>query len=108
MNVPRTTGICLAAGNSTRMRTDKRALPFANYSLDSTALQEAVSSSLSDIFVIVRQDNPLDWITSELLRHEKCTIIRCTALSGQTHSLRCGIREAIRRHAEAVVVLLAN
>ncbi|WP_027410766.1 NTP transferase domain-containing protein [Anoxybacteroides tepidamans] len=108
MTVPRTIGIYLAAGKSTRMGTDKRFLPFATYSLGSTALQAAISSLLSNILVVVPMDDTLDWIDPQLLQHGKCNIVRCTSSHGQSYSLRCGLHQAIQLHAEAAVVLLAD
>ncbi|MCL6587951.1 MAG: NTP transferase domain-containing protein [Anoxybacillus sp.] len=102
-----TVGIYLAAGNSTRMGADKRALSFANTSLGSVALQAALVSSLSTVFLIVPPTDSLDWVAPPLLRHEKIMIIRCPSAT-QSFSLRCGVREAIRHQSDAAVILLAD
>jgi len=102
-----TVGIYLAAGNSRRMGIDKRALPLADSSLGSCALQAALSSFLSTVFLIVQPNDSLDWVASPLLHHEKITIVRCPSAT-QSFSLRCGVREAIHHQADAAVILLAD
>jgi len=102
-----TAGIYLAAGNSTRMGTDKRALPFAGASLGSVALQAALFSFLATVFLIVQPNDSLDWVAPPLLQHEKITIIRCPS-AAQSFSLQCGVREAIHQQVEAAIVLLAD
>ncbi|ANB59915.1 NTP transferase domain-containing protein [Anoxybacteroides amylolyticum] len=102
-----TVGIYLAAGNSTRMGTDKRALPFADSFLGSIALQAALFSFLSTVFLIVPPNDPLDWVAFPLLQHEKIAIIHCPSTT-QSSSLQCGVRKAIYQKADAAVILLAD
>jgi molybdenum cofactor cytidylyltransferase len=109
MTIPRIIGIYLAAGSSRRMGTDKRKLPFANKTLGTISLQNALSSHLSHVLVITKRNDPLDWIASELLENKKLEIAFCPLSTyGQAYSLRCGVERAIHLQADAIVVLLAD
>lgn len=102
-------GIYLAAGNSTRMGTHKLALPVGTMSLGSLALETALNSPLDEIFVITKDTDDTEWIPSHMKSNAKCTIIQCpTSNEGQSESLRCGIQHAQERHADGVLVMLAD
>lgn len=105
-------GIYLAAGKSSRMGFNKLLLPLGNMSLGSLALHTALMSQLDRILVITKEEDPLDWIDPSLLVHslrEKWYSIPCAIASqGQAYSLRCGLQEAQKGKAEAVMILLAD
>ncbi|MFB6363432.1 NTP transferase domain-containing protein [Paenibacillus elgii] len=104
-------GIYLAAGQSTRMGTDKLRLPLGLMSLGNYALTAALSSGLDNVLV-VSNDTSADWIDSALYREpirRKWSVIHCSeAHLGQGHSLRCGVQAALAMEAAAVMVLLAD
>ncbi|MBS4224045.1 nucleotidyltransferase family protein [Lederbergia citrea] len=101
-------GIYLAAGNSRRMGKNKLALPTANGTVGSLALQTALTSSLEKVYVITKHNEP-DWLPREMALHEKCNLITCpSAQEGQSESLRCGILQAQKEKANAAIVLLAD
>ena len=102
-------GIYLAAGNSRRMGTNKLALPIGTMSLGSLALETALQSALTRIYVIVQQTDDVQWLPAEMKEHEKCIIVPCaTAAEGQSESLRCGIKSAQEDDIDAVMVVLAD
>ncbi|GAB6006602.1 xanthine dehydrogenase accessory protein PucB [Geobacillus vulcani] len=102
-------GIYLAAGQSRRMGTDKRALPWGDGTLGAAGLQAALHSCLALVIVIVPPTDSLDWLPSALQSHEKCRIVRCLEhRQGQSRSLACGLHHALAEQAEAAAVLLAD
>ncbi|ADI25490.1 xanthine dehydrogenase accessory protein PucB [Geobacillus sp. C56-T3] len=109
MNCPTIAGIYLAAGESRRMGTDKRALPWGESTLGAAGLQAALHSCLAPVIVVVPPDDALAWLPAELQNHEKCRFTRCADhCRGQAHSLACGLRESLASGADAAVVLLAD
>ncbi|OKO92224.1 xanthine dehydrogenase accessory protein PucB [Geobacillus proteiniphilus] len=109
MNCPTIAGIYLAAGESRRMGTDKRALPWGESTLGAAGLQAALRSRLTPIIVVVPPADPLVWLPTELRDHEKCRFVRCVDhRRGQAHSLACGLQKALASGADAAVVLLAD
>ena len=100
-------GVYLAAGNSRRMGPGihKLSLPLHNEPLGNAALKIALSSNLSDIIIVT---NDASWI-SQSLRYENVHILSCShASQGQSYSLRCGVKKAMRMKADGIVVLLAD
>ncbi|MGG2952419.1 xanthine dehydrogenase accessory protein PucB [Geobacillus stearothermophilus] len=101
--------IYLAAGQSRRMGTDKRALPWGESTLGAAGLQAALHSCLAPVIVVVPPDDALAWLPAELRNHKKCRFVRCAAHhGGQAHSLACGLQEAVASGADAAAVLLAD
>ena len=102
-------GIYLAAGTSQRMGTNKLELPVGKMSLGSLALETALKSSLDKVFIIIKEDDDVSWIQTDMRGNEKITIVRCsTADEGQSESLRCGLERAQQYGADAVLVMLAD
>ncbi len=102
-------GIYLAAGNSSRMGSNKLALPVGTMTLGSLALETALKSSLDKIYIITKDTDDVDWLPDEMKLDTRCTILKCsTAHKGQSESLRCGIHQAQFDHADAVIVMLAD
>jgi molybdenum cofactor cytidylyltransferase len=104
-------GIYLAAGQSTRMGSDKLRLPLGSIHLGSYALAAALRSSLDYVWVIVN-DIAVDWMDSTFYQdpiRRKWSVINCPeARLGQAYSLRCGIQAALAMEATAVMLLLAD
>ena len=102
-------GIYLAAGNSSRMGSNKLALPVGTMTVGSLALETALKSPLDKIYIITKETDDADWLPAEMKLDAKCTIIKCsTAHEGQSESLRCGIQQAQADHVDAVIVMLAD
>ncbi|MCR8631992.1 nucleotidyltransferase family protein [Paenibacillus radicis (ex Xue et al. 2023)] len=104
-------GIYLAAGQSTRMGSDKLRLPVGPMNLGNYALAAALSSSL-DYVLVVSKDAETDWMDNRFYRDpikRKWSVIYCSeAHLGQAHSLRCGVRAAQVMEAAAVMIILAD
>ena len=92
-------GIYLAAGKSQRMGTpNKLALPVGKMSLGSLALDTALNSTLSKVFIITRNEDDASWIAPDMLSNPKVEIVKCpTAHLGQSESLRSGIEKAKKK-----------
>ncbi|WP_210468433.1 NTP transferase domain-containing protein [Sporosarcina sp. 6E9] len=103
-------GIYLAAGKSRRMGTpNKLALPVGKMSLGSLALDTALNSMLSKVFIIIREEDDASWIAPDMLTNPKAAIIKCSSAHlGQAESLRCGIEKAANEKADAAMVILAD
>lgn len=87
-----------------RMGTSKMSLELAEgVRLGGVALQQALSSELNSVVVVVREGESLDWLTASVPAHrlpDRCRIAVCPdAASGMAHSLRTGI-QAARRWAQ--------
>ncbi|MUG47396.1 nucleotidyltransferase family protein [Paenibacillus woosongensis] len=104
-------GIYLAAGQSTRMGSDKLQLPLGSMKLGNYALAAALNSKL-DYVVVIRNDAAGDWMDDALYRapvKRKWSSIYCPeARLGQAYSLRCGVKAALAMGAAAAMVLLAD
>ncbi|MEK3916485.1 nucleotidyltransferase family protein [Paenibacillus sp. FSL H7-0331] len=104
-------GIYLAAGQSTRMGSNKLRLPLGPMNLGNYALAAALSSNL-DYVLVVSNEVAADWIDHTFYLnpiHRKWSVIRCSeAHVGQAHSLRCGVQAALAVEAAAVMILLAD
>ncbi|QUW22808.1 NTP transferase domain-containing protein [Sporosarcina sp. Marseille-Q4063] len=102
-------GIYLAAGESQRMGTNKLALPVGKMSLGSLALDTALNSTLSKVFIIIRNEDDASWIALDMLNNPKAVIVKCpNGDLGQAESLRCGIEQAENEKADAAMVILAD
>lgn len=112
MRNPNIIGIYLAAGKSSRMETNKLSLPLGDTTLGSLALQTALQSCLEHIVVVTKEEDLLGWMNPIFFSHTMrgCwSQVSCIdAGKGQSHSLRCGLREGQRRSAEGVMILLAD
>ncbi|WP_051348793.1 NTP transferase domain-containing protein [Peribacillus kribbensis] len=105
-------GIYLAAGKSERMGTNKLALPLEGIPLGNIAMHTALASSLDHLAVVVNKKDPLDWMDPLLQKPEfkkHWTLVRCEKdEAGQAYSIKMGIQQAIKIHADAAVILLAD
>jgi len=105
-------GIYLAAGKSKRMGTAKLELPLNGKSLGSLALEVAIGSRIDKVLVITKEDDPLTWVDSSLTEtplQQKWNHVLCkNAGTGQSASLQCGVRAAMKLEATAVIVILAD
>ncbi|MFC5587492.1 NTP transferase domain-containing protein [Sporosarcina soli] len=102
-------GIYLAAGNSSRMGSNKLALPVGTKTLGSLAVETALQSSLQRIYIITKENDDRSWLSPEVQSHAKSAIIPCaTAHEGQAISLRCGIQQAQSDQMDAVLIMLAD
>lgn len=112
MRKKRIVGIYLAAGKSSRMGENKLYLPLHKIKLGNHALLTAVDSALDHIFIVTKEKGSPSWIDPCLYtgkNKEKWTAVTCSdASNGQAFSIKCGVEEAIRHGAEAVVIILAD
>lgn len=112
MRKKRIVGIYLAAGKSIRMGENKLNLPFRKKRLGNHALLTAINSTIDHVFVITREKGFPSWIDPCLYsgtNKDRWTAVTCPdASSGQAFSIKCGVEEAIRYGAEAVVIILAD
>ncbi|WP_308737609.1 nucleotidyltransferase family protein [Paenibacillus sp. AR247] len=104
-------GIYLAAGQSSRMGTNKLGLPLRGIALGNHALLAALQAGLAHVW-IVTAEGKADWLDAALGSDRfraKWTLVRCPdAHSGQAHSIRCGVEAAMTAGAESVMILLAD
>ena len=104
-------GIYLAAGQSTRMGTNKLGLPLGGTALGNHALLAALQTGLAHVW-IVTEDGKADWMDAALDSDRfrtKWSLVHCPdAHSGQAHSIRCGVEAAVTAGAESVMILLAD
>jgi molybdenum cofactor cytidylyltransferase len=104
-------GVYLAAGQSTRMGSDKLRLPLGPMSLGNYALTAALNSWL-DYVCVISNDVVADWVDSTFYQDpikRKWSVIYCPlARLGQAYSLRCGVQAAISMETKAVMILLAD
>lgn len=104
-------GVYLAAGKSTRMGTNKLALPLSGTTLGSKALLTAIQSELDHVIVLESSIAPLNtWIDPSLENNqEKWSVVRCDAADlGQSHSIVCGVKKAAEIGADGIVIMLAD
>ncbi|TSB48313.1 nucleotidyltransferase family protein [Alkalicoccobacillus porphyridii] len=95
-------GIILAAGQSRRMGMDKLSLPVGKRTMVSTVIDTAAMSNLTSIKIVTAMNNRSQTFAGH-------SLIPCRdSIKGQSHSLRCGVEEAERQGADAIVVLLAD
>ena len=103
----RTAGIVLAAGQSRRMGKDKINLGLSGAPLGSYTVRAALDSELDSIILVVRPEDPFHWLTN--MPTDRLVITRCSDSElGMSHSLRCGLKEAVDRDADCVLILLAD
>ncbi|MFU1794551.1 nucleotidyltransferase family protein [Paenibacillus azoreducens] len=104
-------GIYLAAGRSTRMGSDKLGLPLGPMRLGNYGLAAALHSKL-DYILVISGEAQAGWVDDSFYENQifrKWSLIYCPdAHSGQSSSLRCGIRAAMAMGTEAAMVLLAD
>ena len=98
-------GIYLAAGDT----PNQLALPVGKMSLGSLALDTALNSTLSKVFIIIKNEDDANWIAPDMLANPKAVIVKCpTADLGQDELLRTGIEEAKSEKADAALFILAD
>ena len=102
-------GIYLAAGNSSRIGTNKLALPIGTMTVGSLALEIVLKSSLDKVYIITKDEDDAAWLPDEMKLDARCAFIKCpTAHKGQSESLRRGIEQAQADQMDAVLVILAD
>jgi molybdenum cofactor cytidylyltransferase len=99
-------GIVLAAGRSSRMGRAKQLLDLGGQPMLQVVLDLAERSRLDEVVVVLGRDAPAMWAA---LRPGPRTRVARNAdfASGQSTSVRAGLR-AVSREAEAAVVLLGD
>ncbi|MFK9090448.1 NTP transferase domain-containing protein [Bacillus salipaludis] len=101
-------GVYLAAGKSSRMGRNKLNLPLGIHCLGSIALRAALESKLEITFAVTRKGDSLHWV-APFSQKRGLRIIECEeADSGQSESLKTGVKAAVELGAAGVVVLLAD
>lgn len=104
--------IFLAAGNSKRMDENKISLPLGSTTIGSFGLRRFIQSNINHIFVVTKVNDSLDWIDRDLfqLPYKKYwTHVPCiNANHGQSHSLNCGLNEALKFDSKGIMILLAD
>lgn len=102
-------GVLLAAGSSRRMGENKLILPLENTNIGSLAFKQAVLSKLDHTLVVTKKKHDAKWIQSAGLKKEKWSVVECKEASqGQSFSLIAGVKEAEKRSADAVLILLGD
>jgi len=104
-------GIYLAAGNSSRMGSNKLVLPVGTMTVGSLALETTLKSSLDKVYIITKDEDEedVDWLPAEMKLDARCSFIKCPiANNGQSESLRYGIQQAQTDRMDAVIVILAD
>ncbi|NHM32691.1 NTP transferase domain-containing protein [Neobacillus terrae] len=101
-------GVLLAAGQSRRMGRNKLNLPFGPGLLGSCAFGTALESKLSFVFTVTNGIRTDEWLSPFLknIRWKKVSITE--GATGQSESLKAGLREAEKSGAEAIMILLAD
>jgi molybdenum cofactor cytidylyltransferase len=105
-------GVILAAGESTRMGTDKALLPWpptvASPSRD-TFLSAAISSLLQvcDLVVVVAGKNE-EWLTPVVYANNASLIRNPAPERGQFSSLQVGLQEVLNRGRDAALITLVD
>lgn len=73
------------------------------------ALHVLLASGLTDIYIIIRPEDQVNWISNELITNEALHIVRSQdAALGMSYSLRCGLEAAIDDTTTAVLVVLSD
>ena len=102
---PRVTGIVLAAGKSSRMGQAKQLLPFRGQTILECVVDNALSSSLQRVIVVLGYQADL---MEPLLQGRDVTVVFNPHFdSGQSSSLKAGLR-AVAADAEAALFLLGD
>jgi molybdenum cofactor cytidylyltransferase len=105
-------GIYLAAGDSSRMGTNKLLLNMNGTPLGSLALQAVLESAIHHVLVITRKENEFSWIAPHFFTskyRQKWTSVQLKkSHQGQAYSIKCGLTKAIDLHADAVLIQLAD
>lgn len=111
MAYSRIIGIYLGAGNSTRMGENKLNLPFRDSYLGSMGFQAALQSNLDLTIAVTREGQRVNWL-APFSKQTGWNFVRSVrsedAGEGQSASLKEGLKEARKREAKAVVVLLGD
>lgn len=72
-------------------------------------LRALLSSGLTDIYIVVQPEDPLDWISRDLLDNAALHIVRShNATFGMSYSLRCGLEAATDEKTCGVFIMLAD
>lgn len=112
MNRTKIMGIYLAAGSSSRMGIDKRALPLKNTTLGSMALTTALHSHLEHVIVVTELKDSLNWLDPTLWSNamkKRWTHMPCAkSWKGQAHSIGCGLQIMESMEVGGAMILLAD
>lgn len=103
-------GIYIAGGEDQHMGTpNELALPVGKMSIGSLALDTALNSTLSKVFIILQNEDDASWIAPDMLKNPKAVIVKgLTTDSGLDELLRSGIEKAKKEKADAALVILAD
>ncbi|MCK6076991.1 nucleotidyltransferase family protein [Paenibacillus silvae] len=113
-----TTGIVLAAGNSSRLGRNKLSVTMPDgVALAAWTLKAALSSTLDQIICVVKPGDHLEWLPEECLRTATGRYTAAPGLriavcndhaGGMANSIRCGIWTAMEYRPEGVLMLMAD
>jgi molybdenum cofactor cytidylyltransferase len=99
-----TTGILLAAGNSSRFGSDKLLHPLPDGTPIAIAAARNLIAAIPTSLAVVHPDN---YALVDLLSTEGLTIVACrTAIEGMGASIACGVRAS--SHAKGWIIALAD
>lgn len=105
IQLPRVTGVVLAAGTGSRMGRAKQLLPFRGQTILECVVDTALASSLQRIVVVIGYEG--DTI-AQLLSGRDVTLVHNLAFGqGQGSSVQAGL-QALRKEDEAVLFLLGD
>lgn len=109
MNQLKIIGVYLAAGKSSRFGSEKLLAPLWQKPLGTYALESAIESRLDRVVVVSKKNDQLQWIPDRIHMSEKCMIKTCASSDkGLSYSLKCGLLEAEKLKADAIIVILAD
>jgi len=97
--------IVLAAGRSTRMRTQKLLLPFGGGPVIARIVDELLSCSLGHIFVVVGRDNSK--LRQALVGRRIELVVNPDPASDMLASIRCGLR-VLPEDCSAFLIVLGD
>ncbi|MCH1639486.1 nucleotidyltransferase family protein [Paenibacillus timonensis] len=102
-------GIYLAAGKGSRMGGSKVSRELSpGVPLGSVALRELENSGFAPVIVVVRADDPLEWLPPAVVPSLRKTVPCLNADKGLSYSLRCGLNAVMPYEPDAVVIALAD
>ncbi|WP_088014011.1 NTP transferase domain-containing protein [Gottfriedia acidiceleris] len=112
MKNSRIIAILLAAGSSKRMGQNKISLPLGNSTIGSFGLRKFINSNIDHVYVVTKENDSLNWISNDLLQkpyNDFWTHVPCkSANMGQSYSLKCGLKAALKTKPIGIMILLAD